>query len=189
MKKLIMYIIIAVLLVILPIVVGYLAIITGAIFMFMPEPPKPEITYGEFPIRITYEIDGEIKVLEDTIICEYDGVKNYGSGGKRRQWKVYIKSSRKKMITLCDMRTKLKFTDWGNQILELCFDVGSGGYYMGDPQNTGNNGSSGKWIDYIYVDVNGEEGYSVFTINEAWEKYKLRIIDVQYSQPIKNSFE
>jgi len=40
-----------------------------------PNPPKPEITYGEFPFTLVYEINGEEKVVEDTLICEYDGVE------------------------------------------------------------------------------------------------------------------
>ena len=54
----------------------YLFVLSGAIFMFNSNPPAPEITYGEFPIKVTCEINGEIKVIEDTVICEFDGFEN-----------------------------------------------------------------------------------------------------------------
>ncbi|MCQ4936305.1 hypothetical protein [Anaerotignum propionicum] len=40
----------------------------------MPDPPVPKITHGEFPFRLEFEIDGKTVVVEDTLICEYDGV-------------------------------------------------------------------------------------------------------------------
>ncbi|WP_350339123.1 hypothetical protein [Paenibacillus polymyxa] len=36
-------------------------------------PSRPEITYGKFPFRLEYEINGQRKVIQDTLICEYDG--------------------------------------------------------------------------------------------------------------------
>ena len=36
--------------------------------------PEPKIKYGEFPFVLTYEVDGEIRVIEDTIVCEYEGL-------------------------------------------------------------------------------------------------------------------
>ena len=40
-----------------------------------PNPPTPEITYGEFPFRLEYRIADEVYVVEDVIVCEYDGVR------------------------------------------------------------------------------------------------------------------
>ncbi|WP_336297944.1 hypothetical protein [Aneurinibacillus uraniidurans] len=38
-----------------------------------PNPPRPEIIYGEFPFRLEYEINGQRKVIENILICEFDG--------------------------------------------------------------------------------------------------------------------
>jgi hypothetical protein len=167
----------------------YLFVISGAVFSLMPNPPKPEITYGEFPISITVDINGEEKVVEDTVICEFDGVENLGSGGKRRKWKIYMKSTGERMVTLYDLRTSNEFTEWGTQVLELCFDPGNAEYFMGDIGDSQREGSLGKWIDYLYSTPEGETGYSAFDLDEAWEKYKIKIISWKISPPIQNSFK
>ena len=35
----------------------------------------PRITYWEFPIRIEYVVDGDTMLVEDVLICEYDGIQ------------------------------------------------------------------------------------------------------------------
>ena len=63
----------------------YLFVISGAFLTltyFAPNPLKPEITYGEFPFTLTYELDGEIKTIEDVVVCEYDGIEWTNSGNK-----------------------------------------------------------------------------------------------------------
>ena len=61
-----------------------------------PDPPRPEITYSEFPFRIEYEINGELVVIEDAVICEFDGFQpNWSGGDKTRKWKVSFARDRK----------------------------------------------------------------------------------------------
>lgn len=38
-----------------------------------PNPPKPEIKYGEFKFKMTYYIDGKLKEISDVIVCEFKG--------------------------------------------------------------------------------------------------------------------
>ena len=59
----------------------------------LPAPPKPEITYGEFDFKLVFEIDGESKTIEDTIICEFDGFSVDTGSGKRRRWKEDFQNS------------------------------------------------------------------------------------------------
>ena len=40
--------------------------------MLLEAPAKPQITEHEFSFTLIYSIDGEIKKIEDTLICEYD---------------------------------------------------------------------------------------------------------------------
>ena len=66
---------------VISIVLGYFSFPWIAIDLHMrlsPDPPMPEITYGEFPFRLVYELNGEQIVIEDIIICEFDG---FGMGG------------------------------------------------------------------------------------------------------------
>ena len=57
-----------------------------------PAPPKPEITYGEFDFKLVYEIDGEMRTIEDTVICEFDGFNIDEGRGKTRRWKENFKN-------------------------------------------------------------------------------------------------
>lgn len=151
--------------------------------------PKPEITYGEFPFRLKYEINGKIETIEDTLVCEFDGFNVEGENGKYRKWKTSVKSTGKDMITLYDLRKNNDFTDWGNQVLELCFDPGNGEYYMGDTGDRQRKGSLGTWIDYLYLSESGKTGYSAFKPDEAWEKYNIKIISWEIADPIQNNFK
>ena len=71
MKKITMIIVICVIIFILLVVLFFIAAFGG--FNFLLSVPEPQIKYGEFPCKLTYEINGEIKTIEDTIICEFDG--------------------------------------------------------------------------------------------------------------------
>lgn len=60
----------------------FLCVIAGAGFLFFSAfgglnfftyVPRPEITYGEFPIELTYSVDGEVYTAKDTVVCEFDG--------------------------------------------------------------------------------------------------------------------
>ena len=51
---------------------------------------KPEIKEGEFDFALTYEVDGENKVIEGTYVCEFDGI-NRAIDGVGRRWNGYIK--------------------------------------------------------------------------------------------------
>ena len=68
--------------------------------VIIANPPKPEIKYGEFPISVTYEVNGEIIVIEDTVICEFDGVELRGGAGKYRTWKSRLKSGNESLTLL-----------------------------------------------------------------------------------------
>lgn len=58
-----------------------------------PNPPKPEIKYGEFKFRMIYSVDGKLKEVSDVIVCEFKGfeVKSIG-GTKDRVWSENIKN-------------------------------------------------------------------------------------------------
>jgi len=65
------------------------------------DPPKPEITYSESPFTFVYELNGEEKVIEDTLICEYDGILVYGGiPNKKIEWEYSLKSGNKRLTLL-----------------------------------------------------------------------------------------
>ena len=55
-------------------IAGVIAVIVVVILffrLFPPAPPTPEVTYGEFPFRLEYEIDGVRFIIEDTLVTRY----------------------------------------------------------------------------------------------------------------------
>lgn len=164
--------------------VFYLFVLSGAIFMFNSNPPAPEVTYGEFPISVTYEVNGEIKAITDVVICEFDGFENRGSAGKYRKWKAYLKSG----------DNNFGFFPIGRDgiTLEVGIFIGSPNYYMGDFEQSKEAYESMMADDRYrkYVEwKNGVKTEQSFSKEEIWERYRFKIIDIQYSPPIQNSFK
>lgn len=170
-------------------------------FTFLIPVPKPEITYGEFPFRLTYELNGEIKVIEDAIVCEFDGFKATGENGKYRQWKSYLKSGSSnavleenkmtsEQITLLDVRHGDDTDSFGNKVLKIYFFGGNGHYYMGDSLgNLDRDAQDFTYVSYQYQKPDGTIGHSAFEADEAWEKFKIRLIGWEIAPPIQNNFK
>ena len=169
----------------------YLFVISGAFLMltyFAPNPPEPEITYGEFPFVLTYELDGEIKTIEDTIICEYDGIEWTNSGSKERKWKSHLKSGNKGIVLLK--------VDDGEMSYEISTTAGLPEYYMND-HRYGNDREDyermmhdERYLGYTEI----KDGKTVVKSismekEEVYERFKLRIVERKYSKPIENKFE
>lgn len=148
-------------------------------------PPKPEITYGEFLIIVTYEVHGEKRIIEDTIICEFDGFQTLGEAGKYRKWKAYLKSGNERLTLLKIDKTS-----------ELYCSYGLPEYYMGDLRNQTREeyeqlrqrNFSSYFITFGKME-NGKLKSSAVSTDEAWRKYNLKIIDRKYAPPVLNSFK
>lgn len=142
-----------------------------------PNPPQPEITYGEFPFRLEYEINGELKVVEDTLICEFDGFgADTGRGGKYRKWKERLASGNERITLLKVDNNK-----------EIEFFPGSPEYYMGDSDN-GRNDS--LFPNALYFEKDSTVTRSGFVeAKELLDKYDIKLISWNPSPPIKNNFK
>ena len=59
---------------------------------FAPKKP-PQITEGEFPFYVEYEMNGQRYILEDTIMCKFTGI-HYDSTTltQHRMWDMSLKS-------------------------------------------------------------------------------------------------
>ena len=139
--------------------------------------PAPEITKAEFPFEIVYEIDGEIKVIDDVFVCEYEGIEWNEGHGRYRQWKGYVKSSGKDHVVLLED---------GN--LKFACKVGTAAYYMGDP-SMANAGEYAPSIYYIRTFESGGVSSGVAGIEPLLEEYKLKLISWKLSRPIENYFK
>ena len=93
-------------------------------YFFAENPVKPEIRYGEFDYSIVYELNGETKTINDTLVCEYDGISR-SLEGKSIQWKSYIKGTK-------DQDNYLIFEN-DEYRLYICLPADAR-YYMDDPE-------------------------------------------------------
>ena len=173
-----------ILLIVFAIIVAiYIIVISGVFSLFMSEPEKPEITYGEFPFTITYEVNGEIKKVEDAIVCEYDGIKNLGTAGKYRAWSSKLKSGNER-VTLLRIEEE-------NRICEITVSAGLPEYYMGDFIQDKTEYERAMLDDnYLgYIEwKNGEQTGISISKEEVYEKFKLKVIEMDFSEPLENEF-
>ena len=145
-------------------------------YIFEPTPSKPEITYGEFPFEIVYELDGETITINDIYVCEYEGIR-IGYLEKYRSWKGYFKSTGEDQIVLLQD---------GN--LKFCSFVGDPNYYMSDPTM-----QEQKYVPYIFYEIypndSGGKSSGTLDIDQMLEEYKLKLVSWNLSEPIQNNFK
>lgn len=149
--------------------------------MIFPDPEKPAVTYGEFPFTIVYEIDGEIKTIKDSYVCKYTVRNDTASMGKYRYWEILLKSNSKERCSIL----------WSDGNTSLYCQIGSAAYYMGDKANDRNLYTSKGFIEPFFFEKFQQDGLEhrrVISVNDIWEKYKIRIISYETSDPIENSF-
>ncbi len=146
-------------------------IIFFIVTLLSPNPPKPKVKYGEFPFKIEYEINGEKKLIKDSVICEFDGIEWNESRGKFRKWKWHLKSGNS---------TDLVIFSKINSTFHIYYYVGSPEYYMGDVNKNEQYAlySPGFWN-------NGDGRY---LDNRDLTKYGIKLINWEYSSPIVNKF-
>lgn len=132
--------------------------------------PKPEITYGEFPFRLEYKIDGEHVIVEDTVICEFDGFDWNEGLGKHRNWKTSLKNSGNKAVLITEDEERKVY----------CF-VGDAEYYMGDETYPEPRPLKPR----LYC----EELTDNHFLGTLSLKYKVELLSWEFSEPIVNSFK
>lgn len=141
-----------------------------------PNPPRPEIKYGEFPFRLEYEINGQQKAIEDILICEFNGFGVDEGRGKYRKWTEKLASGEEMLILL-----KV------NDSMVISFHPGSAAYYMGDLEMSKNGGSS--FPNALYDERDGGITTSgIIEADELLSQYNIKLISWDYTPPISNDF-
>jgi len=146
--------------------------------------PEPEITYMEFPIRIEYIVNGETKVIEDTMICEYKGYKKEAwieklkTGGDMfpytRLWESRLLNNDDPLILYKD-----------NEMTVDCY-FGSANYYMDDASVRTGYPLFRVWQKNAKA---GEAEHTDLTSPQLLSNYGIEIIDCTLPEPIVNSFK
>lgn len=147
--------------------------LTGIGFVFeliIPDPPTPEIQYGEFPFEIVYEMDGKIYEISDTIVFEYIGVENVSLIRHERDWHHYFKFS--------DGRYRA-FDKDGTEPSDLHLYIGDAEYYM-----TKTLPKEG----YLPGEVYFEGAYAhPYSLKELEEEHGIKIISTKFSEPLEEN--
>ncbi len=151
-------------------------------FAFLPSPLKPVITYGEFPFRLVYELNDERIIIEDTIVCEYDGINMDAGQGKYRKWKAKFSSNGKEVTYL------------GIVLLEddektIYMYVGSPDYYMGDWMNLRLDTPEINDFKNVITMIPSEGYGDIIDEKNLLEKYSINIIEWAHASPIVNDFK
>ena len=144
--------------------------------------PRPEIKEGEFNFALTCEVDGEMKKIEGTYVCKYEGASR-ALDGVGRDWKGYITDHEDS--TSYDIKT----TDEGTikVDLDICAE-----FFMSDPnyQNM-KNSDDPKPEPYVYItsgDPAIEDPANEVTF-DLYEGDDVKIISFEYDEPIENEYK
>ena len=159
--------------------------------------PAPQITEGEFPFVLEYEMNGERYLIEDTVVCTYDGYdmsNNFAIFGfpYSRSWDASLKSgdeSKRLFIELEPNTESVLVKGRINTESRVILYYGSGGYYLGDPEDT----ERVPCINYVEKYKASEKviHHEVAPLsNDQLEKlFAIKIIRFEFSEPIKNTFK
>ena len=154
----------------------------------MPVPKNPEITHGEFPFQLEYEINGQIILVEDILVCEYLGVGTDEGRGKYRMWDKHLVSGSDQIVLLEVSNPVGKKST--SQILSqiIYYDPGPANYYMGDKDK-------GTIYKHMFPDAyfyeQYEDGSTVqgrIYADDLYSKFNIKMLDWNYAQPIENIF-
>lgn len=150
---------------------------------FMPGPGVPEIKYGEFPFRLEYELNGQRHIVEDIVICEFDGYGMNTAEGKYRKWKTRLASGQERITLL-----KLSETE------EIYFPTGGAKEYMDEDKKEyeieQENNITGKQDYKAIWYKDGNNGFTyILEADELLREFKIKIISWEPSAPITNTFK
>lgn len=143
----------------------------------MPAPPRPVITYGEFPFRLEYEIYGRRYVIKDTLICEYAGIGSNEGIGKYNKWEGRLLSGSERV-------TLLKL----NNDMEICYPIRSAEYYMGDLES-GVSYNRDFSNASLFTKFKGGHEARLIEADELFTKYRIKIISWEYTKPIVQRYK
>lgn len=152
----------------------------GSIFvgtMLLEEPERPKIERAEFSFTLNYKINGESKVIEDTLICEFDGIGADEGRGKYRKWKSRLASGNTNIIL---WEKKGKVTQ------EIYYNYAPPGYYMGDPYFK--DGNKSNYSDVVLKTESSDITEEFISEKKLLQKYKIEIVSWECEEPIQNVF-
>lgn len=164
------------------------------IFSLFEDPKLPQITEGEFPFIVEYEMNGERYVIEDTVICYYDGYDTSVWPAKFRTWEEELKSGEEDKRLIIELEPNIESILVDGRInieSRILLDYGMGDYYMGDIDRfSARDCPCINYVEYFQTGPKTYEYDATALSNEQLEKYfNIKIIRFEFSEPIKNEFK
>lgn len=157
--------------------------------------PTPLIKNGEFPFVLEYELEGQRYIIEDTVVCSFDGhdlsnpfpIVDYA-----RSWEASLKSgdeSKRLLIEFAPNTESVFVKGRINTESRVILFYGSGGYYLGDPEHEDRY----PYINYVEQYEESENASRVefkeLSVQELEDYFGIKLIRFEFSKPIKNTFE
>ncbi len=165
--------------------------LTGCIVKFYI---NPQITDGEFPFVLEYEIDGERYLIEDTVVCSFDGYDptNPFTMFPQREWEESLKSGNEDdfgiVLMELEENTESVFVDGRiNYEHKVFLEYGGAAYYMGDADGFFYKEPSIRY--YEEHDEKPDVSFTTLTNEQLEEYFGIKIIRFEFSEPIENKFE
>lgn len=139
--------------------------------------PAPEIKEGKFDVSVTYEINGEQKTLDLVYVCGYDGVDWTLEGTTYRAWNGHFEGYGDGDVI------EISKTEAGDEIA-LCILIYAE-YFMSEPGYT--DFAPIPLVNVIYY----EDGVEMIEDDQDLiaEEYGVRVIGIEFDEPIQNSFK
>lgn len=148
----------------------------GLGLLFSEAPSAPEYTYGEFPYKLIYELNGENHIIEGEYICKYSGVQMNEGMGKYRTWVGYVNGTDEDCVYVYE----------DEDVVVYCY-IGDAGYYMGDYRRSGHPEGEPLKPRLFANPKNGDIGM-ILSETDILDLYGIRLVEYSLSQPIINSF-
>lgn len=149
---------------------------------------EPEITSGEFQIVVEYEIDGETYIIEDTVVCSYKGIDRTGGFPQRMYYSSLKGESDRTILELKKNTESFLTTGRVNDESYIVLYYGSGGYFLGDPDEA----DKGPCINYVerYSTAPNASHSEVtqLTYGQLEDFFGIKIIRFEFGEPIENTF-
>jgi hypothetical protein len=166
--------------------VFFCVFLTGCIGeLFAENEPRPQITYGEFPFTLVYELHGEEHTIENVMIAEFRGfLRDPGETIRRRAWRSRLKYSQ----GLSGYDTEIiVFQD---EEIRLTIAVPGGGAFLGESRSTVGEPQThilrtSKYSDSFFV-ISRTTQFELFKYHI--EKHGFRLINFEIAPPIVNTF-
>ena len=149
----------------------------------------PAITEGEFPIYLEYEINGERYIIDDIVVCSYNGIDTTGFI-PIRSYSVSLKNESNKTLMVFEDNTESKLTKGRiNEEASIRLHIGNGGYYLGDPDDKDHTPYISYDERYKTEPKVTHNDVTKLTNEQLEEIFGIKIIRFEFSSPIENAFE